>query len=204
MEEPYIRDFTHTKPHPSLAMANPLDEILAHSRRKILSYELKLPYSQKQETAPGTKDNQQESAAPTATQSKIFPKAQLAADVTSTSPSSIELQTSLFLKEPQNLTQLQKEQIGRDSNDNENDPLACHANLIVRMAMDTTMMGSFCNSSISLNFLNLVDESMGKLEDGNERSRTEFKKGNLLNFQRAARVEISAADLEEAINNPIK
>lgn len=89
------------------------------------------------------------------------------------------------------------------------DPLACHADNIMRMAMDSTMLESFCNNSISSNFSNLLDDSIvGKrppeiYEDKSISEHTK-KPTSVLDPQRARKVEISAEDLENAVNNPFR
>lgn len=75
----------------------------------------------------------------------------------------------------------------------ESDPLACHADNIMRMAMDTTMLGSFYNNSFSSNYSNMDDSMMKR--DG---------LGPSLRLENAPKVEISAEDLEEAINSPFR
>lgn len=200
---PYFKSYASTKSYTHMVIANPLDEILACSRKQILAYQLKLPYPSERKTA--TEQGFASSSDTVKEHSKILPKVEHALKSSQSgppSPSSIEIQVPSFLPEPKNFSH-EPEQLPKSLDEEIADPLACHANNIVRMAMDTTMMGSFCNSSISLNFLNLVDESLHKLGEGSERSRP-VKKGGLLNFQRAAKIEISAADLEDAINNPIR
>lgn len=204
--QPYVKHFTESKSFPHLAMTNPLDEILACSRKQILSYELKLPFSSTKEHTTSYPTSQHEQASvPYNITSRIYSSEGIDGTKAQRSPGMEELQIPSFLLKP-DLKQTQLSTQAKDSNDvTDNDPLACHANNIMRMAMDTTMMGSFCNSSISLNFLNLVDESMHKVTEGGDRSRIGFKKGGgLLNLQKASKIEISAADLEDAINNPIR
>lgn len=73
----------------------------------------------------------------------------------------------------------------------EEDPLACHAENIMRMAMDTTAFGSF-NNSFSSTFSNMLDEDSFIA-----------KKGPSLNKDKATRIEINAQDLETAINDTL-
>lgn len=92
------------------------------------------------------------------------------------------------------------------------DPLACHADNIMRMAMDSTMLGSFCNNSFSSNFSNLAEDSIlgGKYHDilsESERSMTEMghkAPSSLLAKQRAQKIEISAEELENAVNGSLR
>lgn len=197
--QPFIRNYAGNRANSHLAMANPLDEILAYSRKQISAFELKLPFTRANPASTNVDAvtaiaNSAESIGTVQKNSllKMLPNFEQNTKDDITSSNSLEKESLI-----QSTQQPQQE-----ADDFESDPLACHANNIVRMAMDTTMMGSFCNSSISLNFLNL-EESIHRLE-GSERSRFGAKKGALLNLQKATRIEISAADLEEAINNPIK
>ncbi|KAM9894044.1 hypothetical protein OXX79_008957, partial [Metschnikowia pulcherrima] len=82
------------------------------------------------------------------------------------------------------------------------DPLACHAENIMRMAMDSTMLNSFCNDTISSSFSNVLDESLAKI-DGDSFTE-ENKPVSSLNFSAAAKIEISAQDLEMAVKNPFQ
>ncbi|KAM9909197.1 hypothetical protein OXX69_005663 [Metschnikowia pulcherrima] len=82
------------------------------------------------------------------------------------------------------------------------DPLACHAENIMRMAMDSTMLNSFCNDTISSSFSNVLDESLAKT-DGDSLTE-ENKPVSSLNFSAAAKIEISAQDLEMAVKNPFQ
>lgn len=199
--QPYVKQFADSKPFPHLAIANPLEEILACSRKQILSYELKLPFSTANKaTFPTAHD--ENASIPSEITSRIYLKG-VNDDEKVQKTSNPEVPSFLMKSE---LKQTHQSVPTKDlGNTTDNDPLACHANNILRMAMDTTMMGSFCNSSISLNFLNLVDESMHKFTEGGDRSKNGLKKGGgLLNLQKATKIEISAADLEDAINNPIR
>lgn len=202
--QPYVKLFNESRSFPHLAIANPLEEILQCSRKQILSYELKLPFSTSSQGSNSLPTSQSDHPSiPSDITSKIYLRDAIDCEKTQKLSNADELQVPSFLMGPEQkqTTQTVQSKDLRDITDN--DPLACHANNIMRMAMDTTMMGSFCNSSISLNFLNL-DESMHKFAEGSERSRNGQKKGALLNLQKAAKIEISAADLEDAINNPIR
>lgn len=91
------------------------------------------------------------------------------------------------------------------------DPLACHAENIMRMAMDSTMFGSFCNNSFSSTFSNLADDSVvGKkypdVLTESDKSMTESlqKPTSLLAKQRAQKIEISAEELREAVSESIR
>lgn len=88
------------------------------------------------------------------------------------------------------------------------DPLACHAGNIMRMAMDSTMMDSFCNHSFSSTFSNLIEESvLGKNNADGDDSVLERLKSwpkSSLDPKRAKKIEISAEELHSAINEPIR
>ncbi|GEQ68965.1 hypothetical protein JCM33374_g2635 [Metschnikowia sp. JCM 33374] len=88
------------------------------------------------------------------------------------------------------------------------DPLACHAQNIMRMAMDSTMLGSFCNDTILSNFSNVLDDSfLAKLEEKSfsEEEPHNQKPGKVpLSQPRAMRFDISAKDLEMAISDPFR
>lgn len=212
---PYVKKIAPTSQYLPLGMANPLDDILAYSRKQILSYEMKLPFGSNDHLeGPLDSSVESETRTPSDLRSPLSPcfdtkfSSEPSVRSTPVSPSSVDLTVPSFLQPPTDQFTYQPGYDGKlpetEVEDKDQDPLACHANNIVRMAMDTTMMGSFCNSSISLNFLNLVDESIHKLADGGERSRIGPKKGGFLNLLKATKVEISAADLEDAINNPIR
>lgn len=80
------------------------------------------------------------------------------------------------------------------------DPLACHAENIMRMAMDSTMMSSF-NNSFSSTFSNLNEDSiLGKRNQNKENSF--IGRNSNLDKQRSTMVEISALDLEQAVSEP--
>lgn len=203
---PFVHSRMPAQPHALLAMENPLDDILAFSRKQLLAHELQLPL--------GKEDPQQEAASEVQSGHTGVLKTALKGALINDRPGSPKMHIPSFLPDPElqnqspeNLAQNNQKQLANmslsDKNDTNSDPLACHANKIMRMAMDTTMIESFCNSSISLNFLNL-DESIHKLAEGGKQSRPQNKRGTLLDYQRAARVEISAADLEDAISNPIR
>lgn len=84
------------------------------------------------------------------------------------------------------------------------DPLACHADNIMRMAMDSTMLGSFCNNSFSSNFSNVLDDSIIRRPPGAADESLCESSRKVLDPLRAMKVEISAADLEQAINDPFR
>lgn len=96
-----------------------------------------------------------------------------------------------------------------DEEETSTDPLACHAENIMRMAMDSTMLGSF-NNSFSSTFSNLLEDSiLGKKypdvfhdHDDPDKSLVKKKRSSLLDKQRATKVEISASDLQDAVNEP--
>lgn len=92
------------------------------------------------------------------------------------------------------------------ADDSDFDPLACHAENIMRMAVDSTMMGSSFSLSFSSTFAN---DSMSKKKypdfftDDPESSvieglKTKWGKKSLVTL-RAAKIEINAADLQAAV-----
>jgi len=87
-------------------------------------------------------------------------------------------------------------------NDSDYDHLACHAENILRMAVDSTMLGSTFNSSFS----SINDSITGKkdiLEEDCDKSIIELlksKRNNLLKKLQATRIEISAEDLKNAVS----
>lgn len=91
--------------------------------------------------------------------------------------------------------------------DSDYDNLACHADNILRMAVDSTMLGSFYNNSFSFSFSNIVNEDsfLGERKRdengagvGNE-SLLELKK-SILNKLKATKIEINDDDLRRAID----
>lgn len=94
--------------------------------------------------------------------------------------------------------------------DTSQDPLACHAGNIMRMAMDSTMMDTFCNHSFSSTFSNLVDDSgFGRGIDTDDADRSVLERlrawpKSSLDTKRAKKIEISAEELHSAINEPIR
>lgn len=85
----------------------------------------------------------------------------------------------------------------------EEDNLACHAGHILRMAMDTTILGSSYNSTINLSF-GMNDSILGsKRPLGNVLDNLDDsmlgKRGQSLNTTKAMKIEISAEDLNNAI-----
>lgn len=100
------------------------------------------------------------------------------------------------------------EKLAEFEDDNVSDPLACHAENIMRMAMDTTMF-SFGNNSFSLTFSNLADDLvLGKkypdiLEADKSLGETQ-KPVSMLATKKAQKIEISAEELEEAVSEEIR
>lgn len=94
------------------------------------------------------------------------------------------------------------------------DPLACHAGNILRMAIDTTMFSSY-NDSFSSTFNNTfgINDNVPRSQlrkrgnydnDENEKSILDLMNGrcnNELNLNYATKVEINAEDLQEAIES---
>lgn len=85
----------------------------------------------------------------------------------------------------------------------EEDYLACHAGHILRMAMDTTLLGSSYNSSMNSSF-GFNDSILGSKRnildlEGEESITRSLKREHNLNTNKATKVEISAEDLKNAI-----
>lgn len=95
-------------------------------------------------------------------------------------------------------------QIYEDSQpETEEDNLACHAGHILRMAMDTTLLGSSYNSSMNSSF-GFNDSILGSKKnildlEGEESITRSLKREHNLNTNKATKVEISAEDLNNAI-----
>lgn len=95
-------------------------------------------------------------------------------------------------------------QIYEDSQpETEEDNLACHAGHILRMAMDTTLLGSSYNSSMNSSF-GFNDSILGSKRnihdlEGEESITRSLKREHNLNTNKATKVEISAEDLNNAI-----
>ena len=99
------------------------------------------------------------------------------------------------------------------ADDSEYDDLACHADNILRMAVDSTMLGSF-NGSISSSFSNTFanDSVLGiKMrkkypdildDDIADKSLLELRSSrwNTLDRMKASKIEINAEDLQAAVN----
>lgn len=87
------------------------------------------------------------------------------------------------------------------------DPLACHADNIMRMAMDSTMLGSFYNNSFSSTFSNLADDSIAGRKYADildcDKSIPDCK-GPVLAKLRAQKIEISAEELQNAVNDLLR
>lgn len=105
-----------------------------------------------------------------------------------------------------------------DKNDNQEeenyDELACHADNILRMAVDSTMLGSSYNASLSSNYSVGPNDSMNGIlsrkknmevfdDNDPERSLLEIKKAKWgqLSREKATKIEINAEDLQNILGD---
>lgn len=100
------------------------------------------------------------------------------------------------------------EKLAEFEDDSVSDPLACHAENIMRMAMDSTMF-SFGNNSFSLTFSNLADDLvLGKkypdILEADKSLGEAQRPVSMLATKKAQKIEISAEELEEAVNEEIR
>lgn len=147
-------------------------------------------------------------------------------NVLQSTPKSVLNDHSLSNKKPrgglnkQKFMKLTKEE---DQNDKENnveyeDNLACHVDTIMRMAVDSTMLGSSYNGSFSSTFSNVGDDSIlghrkkypdiladNTANDDADKSVLETIKkkwnNNLLVKLKATRIDINDDDLKNAVND---
>ncbi|SGZ50904.1 CIC11C00000002342 [Sungouiella intermedia] len=234
--EPYVKTFSNANTPESIIIPvdDPLDEILAGSQEEILEYSMDLPFSKK----PVPKLNKMPSnqlLIRKRSRSVLEPLNQRQLDNSSNTtvysgmnktPTRNPVRVlSSSLKKPslrestassERATVMQKLVMSKsdmkmevdDADKSMGDPLACHAENIMRMAMDSTMLGSFCNNSFSSTFSNLADESaLGRkfpdILGDSDRSITEHRAPMLAKL-RAQKIEISAADLQEAVNGEFR
>ncbi|OBA21314.1 hypothetical protein METBIDRAFT_179786 [Metschnikowia bicuspidata var. bicuspidata NRRL YB-4993] len=170
-----------------ISFDGPLNDLLADSQAKISQYAVELPSARARRTNP--------SGGPLcsgdAGASGHFPTPTLLSQ---------EVEPGRGQPQPEHQVDGDKEASATSA-----DPLACHANNIMRMAMDSTMLGSFCNDTISSSFSNVVDESIPGA--AGERSFGEddvARRAPSLRFLGATKVEISAHDLEMAVSDPLR
>lgn len=234
--EPYVKTFRNTKIPESMILRgdNPVDDVLAESHQEISRYTVQLPYSKAPEsTNMNSRATNSLLLSRKRSRNVLEPISQRQLDSStnvavysgkSKTPTRNPIRVlSLSLKKP-NLHEsspaseraivkqifVRSEKDGDDANKSMGDPLACHAENIMRMAMDSTMLGSFYNNSFSSTFSNLADDSvLGKkypdILGESEKSITEHRPAApLLAKLRAQKVEISAADLQEAVNGDIR
>lgn len=234
--EPYVKTFSNSKSPESIIFRvdNPLDDILAESQHEIGHYTVQLPYSKAPEsTKLNSKAPNGQLLSRKRSRNVLEPINQRQLDSSTNvivysgmnkTPTSNPIRVlSLSLKKP-NLHEstptseranvkhklMKSEKDVDDANKSMGDPLACHAENIMRMAMDSTMLGSFYNNSFSSTFSNLADDSVlgRKYPDilgESDKSITEHRPvAPLLAKLRAHKVEISAADLQEAVNGDIR
>ncbi|PVH20213.1 hypothetical protein CXQ85_001996 [Candidozyma haemuli] len=202
--EPYVKCFRSNENSPESIVVpqdNPLDDILGASQQAIEAYILDMPYTKmftpaEPKTPPlnkkrsrkildGKKENKQAEDA-------RVPKAR---------------KTPVKARQSLKNSVLRQEH-GKNNDQDEadvsiQDPLACHAENIMRMAMDSTMMSSF-NNSFSSTFSNLNEDSiLGKRNLDKENSfGPSGRAAPVLDKSKSTLVEISASDLEQAVSEP--
>lgn len=198
VREPYVKDFKSTDNSPEsiiLPQDNPLDDILGASQQAIEAYILDMPYT-KMFTPPEPK---------TPELTKKRSRKILEAIPYEKKDNQGEYRASKSRKTPVKVKDLrnvadQAKSSGENVDTSTQDPLACHAENIMRMAMDSTMMSSF-NNSFSSTFSNLHEDSiLGKRYHNKDNSL--IGRAPVLDKQRSTLVEISALDLEQAVSEP--
>lgn len=96
-----------------------------------------------------------------------------------------------------------KENTQDDVDESDYDHLACHAHNILRMAVDSTMLGSTFNSSFSSVNDSILDKNNNILDEDLDKSVLEMvksRKNNLLQKNLATKFEISADDLKNVLS----
>lgn len=192
-EEPYVGSFSCSNPNTPesliiLSIDDPIDDIVRESRRQISLFKMHLPggdgplFSTSlagaplQESQPGGSDYEYPAV-------REIP-AQGQQPAGSETQKNEQLTAAPDLKIPVQIESGRKLSFSEDLS---LDPLACHADNIMRMAMDSTLAHSFLS-----NFSNLLDDT--HLE----------KSRRFPGFSERSVVEISAADLENAVNDPFR
>lgn len=87
--------------------------------------------------------------------------------------------------------------------DSDSDHLACHAHNILRMAVDSTMLGSTFNSSFSSVNDSILGKNSNILDEDLDKSLIEIvksRKNNILQKKLATKIEISADDLKNVLS----
>lgn len=198
VREPYVKDYKSTDNSPEsiiLPQDNPLDDSLGASQQAIEAYILDMPYT-KMFTPPEPK---------TPPLTKKRSRKILEAIPHGKKDNHGEDRASKSRKTPVKAKGLKNgedhaKRSGEDVDTSTQDPLACHAENIMRMAMDSTMMSSF-NNSFSSTFSNLHEDSiLGKKNHNKDNSL--IGRAPVLDKQRSTLVEISALDLERAVSEP--
>lgn len=211
---PYEKPYASNSSTPeSLLSVGPIDDLLQQGSIKLDKCAPVMPYdSYEEEKPPCTPEKRQKS-----------PERGLSAKKSRSVLRDIHTQVEKqgnFMESPKKFVIREPKELKKHNEDNESksptrhrakdedttsDPLACHAENIMRMAMDSTMLGSF-NHSFSSTFSNLADESIRRDDDA-DRSALELMKkrwpASLLDKLRAKRVEISADDLSNAVAAPM-
>lgn len=232
--EPYVKTFSNSNTPKSIIIPveDPLDDILAESHQEMGRYTMVLPDTKTPELAKlHSKPSHSLLLNRKRSRNILEPISQRQLDSsnnasvysgTSKSPTrhSVRVLSSTLkkpnLREPTSERESTKKSSNSeklevdDANKSMGDPLACHADNIMRMAMDSTMLGSFYNNSFSSTFSNLADDSVlgRKYPDilgESDRSLTDHRAPPpMLARLRAQKIDISAADLQEAVNGEIR
>lgn len=201
----YVRSNSNSPESINIPLDNPLDDILRSSKEAIDAYILDMPYTRLYQPAepktPPLKKKRSHKVLETVANGKHN-------NVTSERNSKVR-KTPVKTRQKESLQKsvlkLEHEKANEDeeANTSVQDPLACHAENIMRMAMDSTMMSSF-NNSFSSTFSNIHEDSIlnRKASEKENSFGISSKAAPLLNFLKSTVVEISASDLEQAVNEP--
>ncbi|QRG36138.1 hypothetical protein FDK38_000468 [Candidozyma auris] len=197
-KEPYVKRAESAENTPeaiSIPQDDPLDDILSASQNAIEAYILDMPYTKmhapaEPKTPPPLNKKRSRKILEQAPSGRELENAQRSAKVRKTP-----------VKESLKKTVLKQEHEKHHDDEQEissKDQLACHAENIMRMAVDSTMLSSF-NNSFSSTFSNMHEDSLRR-NDGD----TSFpgKAPPMLDKSGSTLVEISASDLEKAVNEP--
>lgn len=223
----------------SIPLSDPIDDIFRESKKHIEAYKISLPTFDQEEPKIPTRDSSLPSTNHTKRKSRgvLEPITQIQMEQLINipyynselkTPTKTAVETSLSKKQKSNVEQSTAVSENKDyaskrihqmieepkelgDEDISQDPLACHAGNIMRMAMDSTIMDSFCNHSFSSTFSNLVDDSgLGRgINDVDDADRSVLERlrawpKSSLDPKKAKKIEISAEELDRAINEPIR
>lgn len=217
-------------------MNNPLQDILLDHKQKISHYQLSLPFSKPKESAKNSisKDRTKkrirqpkyEVDKENVCSTPISKRQQMPSpSVTKSKRTNITLSTpvttlGLMNENKINISdsrqkKMTNKKLGKKRNKEKNtdyDNLACHADNIMRMAVDSTMLGSTFSFSFSNTFNDstvMLSKKKGEYDiynedDEGDRSVLEIlrsKRKNGLNKLKAFKIDINAEDLQAAVND---